>query len=50
MFFDGVPPVNRFGIGTHDNRVLCVERGHGSGITTEESIVEFFIKRNKFLA
>src|SRR6516164_2661935 len=49
MFLDGLPPVNRWPVVRYDNRVLCVERGQGSGIAVDESSVEFFITRNKFL-
>src|SRR5271165_2696872 len=49
MFLDGIPTVNRWCVGAHDNRVLCVERGQGSGIAVDESIVEFFIKRETLL-
>jgi hypothetical protein len=42
MFLDGVPTVNWWPVERYVNRVVCVERGQGSGIAVDESIVHFF--------
>src|SRR6516225_2162588 len=50
VFLDCLPTVNRSSVIPHDNRVFCVECGHGGGILVGPCLVKFFMKCENLLA
>ena len=49
ILLDGLPTVNRSSV-SHQNRVLCEERGQGRGIVVVKCLVILFILRTKLLS